>query len=117
MKKNRVIFGWVLLCLISFLLGRESVQWNISKEEEQGGNIVMEVTPTQTEPKDVQSQTYYYLKIENNMLMIYEMPERKLYESVSLESLWIPEEEAILKSGMKLDTLMEVYEFLENRMS
>jgi hypothetical protein len=51
------------------------------------------------------------------MLMIYEMPERKLYESVSLESLWIPEEEAILKSGMKLDTLMEVYEFLENRMS
>ncbi len=61
---------------------------------------------------------YYIAKIEQDMLMIYKMPEEILYDSVETSSLnFHGTEEAQLMNGISFDSLKEVFEFLENSMS
>lgn len=61
---------------------------------------------------------YYMAKIEQELLMVYKMPEEILYESVELSSLHMTEKEKNgLMSGMIFLNLPEVFEFLENSMS
>lgn len=67
---------------------------------------------------DDEEQEYYFAKIEQNMLMIYKMPDATLYDSVEVSSLHVQGvEEAQLLEGMRFDSLTEVFEFLENAMS
>lgn len=61
---------------------------------------------------------YYIARIEQEMLMIYKMPEDVLYDSVKLSSLHFQENEySKLLEGMTFYSLTEVFEFLENSMS
>lgn len=63
-------------------------------------------------------QEYYVAKIEQDMLMIYKMPEETLYDSVEMSSLFFQEREnAQLVEGIVFEDLTEVFEFLENSMS
>ncbi len=65
-----------------------------------------------------EEQEYYFAKIEQDMLMIYKMPDATLYDSVEVSSLHVQGmEESQLLEGMRFDTLTEVFEFLENAMS
>lgn len=64
------------------------------------------------------SDEYYIGKIEQNMLVIYKMPEETLYDSVKVSGLQFHgEEEQQLIEGMVFQNITEVYEFLENSMS
>lgn len=64
------------------------------------------------------SEEYYIAKIEQDMLLIYKMPEQTLYDSVELNSLhFVGTEEQELAKGMFFENLTEVFEFLENSMS
>ena len=61
---------------------------------------------------------YYVGKIEQNLLIIYKMPEETVYDSVELNSLrFYEDEENRLMEGMIFQNLTEVFEFLENSMS
>lgn len=63
-------------------------------------------------------EEYYIAKKEQDMLMIYKMPEDVLYESIAINSLHITEaDEEGLRAGMIFSNLPEVFEFLENSMS
>lgn len=63
-------------------------------------------------------QEYYFAKIEQEMLMIYEMPNRLLYDSVELSGIHIQGTDwQQLIEGIRFDSLTEVFEFLENVMS
>lgn len=64
------------------------------------------------------SEEYYIAKIEQDMLMIYQMPGKILYDSVEISSLHFTEkEQPRLLEGMIFQNLTEVFEFLENSMS
>ncbi len=61
---------------------------------------------------------YYVAKIEQDLLVIYKMPEETLYDSVETSSLnFHGTEEAELMNGITFESLKEVFEFLENSMS
>lgn len=68
-------------------------------------------------PDQVQ-QDFYFAQIEQEMLMIYRMPDGKLYDSVELSSLHVPESELLqLMEGVRFENLRSVFEYLENSMS
>lgn len=61
---------------------------------------------------------YYIAKIENGMLNIYDMPEKILYDSISLQHLQLQVKDyRELETGKKFAGLLEVFEFLESCMS
>ena len=61
---------------------------------------------------------YYWGIIEQDQVLIYQMPEQTLYDSVKLSSLQLQnEEKGQLMKGKLFPTLTEVFEFLENSMS
>lgn len=63
-------------------------------------------------------QEYYFAQIEQKTLMIYQMPEGILYDSVELSSMHLPETEKIkLTEGVRFENLQSVFEYLENSMS
>ena len=65
-----------------------------------------------------EEQEYYFAKIEQDLLMIYQMPDAVLYDSVELSSIHVQStEELQLLEGMRFENLTEVFEFLENIMS
>ncbi len=64
------------------------------------------------------SEEYYIGKIEQDMLVIYKMPEETVYDSVEISGLhFYGSEEAELMAGKLFENLTEVFEFLENSMS
>ena len=75
--------------------------------------------PVSVAEKTVQiSRDYYIGVIQEDKLMIYQMPEEVLYDSVAVSSLkFYNDELQQLNEGMIFDDLTELFEFLENSMS
>lgn len=63
-------------------------------------------------------QEYYIAKIEQEMLLIYKMPEESIYDSLKISNLQFQEKDYLqLKNGIVFQSLAEVFEFLESCMS
>ncbi len=63
-------------------------------------------------------QEYYVAKIEQEMLVIYKMPDESIYDSLKTSNLQFQEKDyMLLQKGMSFDSLTEVFEFLESCMS
>ena len=63
-------------------------------------------------------QEYYFGIIEQDMLVIYKMPEKIVYDSVKVSGLHLQDKEKRqLHEGLRFGSLNEVFEFLENSMS
>lgn len=63
-------------------------------------------------------QEYYLARIEEEMLVIYQMPEEHVYDSVKLSSLhFTMKDRTELSKGIIFQDLKQVFEFLENSMS
>ena len=75
--------------------------------------------PVPVAEKTVQiSREYYIGIIQEDKLMIYQMPEETLYDSVEVASLKFYDDELQqLTEGMVFQDLKELFEFLENSMS
>ena len=73
---------------------------------------------TENNLSEMKEQEYYYAKLEQNLLMIYKMPDEIIYDCVEASNLQIggTERERLLE-GVRFETLTEVFEFLENAMS
>ncbi len=65
-----------------------------------------------------EEQVYYLARIENEKLMIYEMPDERIYDSLKIGTLQFMEKDyEKLLDGITFYNLTEVFEFLENCMS
>lgn len=65
-----------------------------------------------------ETQDYYIAKIEKNLLVIYQMPQEIIYDSLRTEQLQFQKKDyQELYDGMRFDSLGELFEFLENCMS
>ena len=65
-----------------------------------------------------ETNEYYIAKIENNMLVIYQMPQEDIYDSLRIEQLQFQNKDyPELYDGKRFDSLREVFEFLESCMS
>ncbi len=63
-------------------------------------------------------QEYYVAKIEQEMLVIYKMPDESIYDSLKTSNLQFQEKDyMLLKEGISFESLTEVFEFLESCMS
>ena len=63
-------------------------------------------------------EEHYIAKIEQNMLVIYKLPEEIIYDSVKLSTLQLTDSEyTALSNGIDFYSLTEVFGFLENSMS
>ena len=63
-------------------------------------------------------EEYFFAKIVDEMLVIYQMPEKNIYEIIKLSSLQLTENEYItLLEGIHFQNLTEIFNFLENSMS
>ena len=71
-----------------------------------------------SDTSELQDREYYVGKIEQDLLVIYKMPEETVYDSIEISSLrFFGDEESRLMEGMVFQNLTEVFEFLENSMS
>lgn len=73
---------------------------------------------TEQEVQKGNEQEYYLAKIEQEMLLVYKMPEKSIYDSMNADSLQFQEKDFLqLENGMVFEDLKEVFEFLESCMS
>ena len=116
--KNKKVFMIILIlfCAAAYFMGYYFLadhNFTIEKSEP--------TAPKNTEKiineSAIDLQKYYLLITEDDYLMIYSMPEQQLYESIELDCLWIKGEESLLKEGIRMENITEVYEFLESHMS
>ena len=65
-----------------------------------------------------ETKEYYIAKIEKNLLVIYQMPQEIIYDSLRTEQLQFQKKDyPELYDGMRFDSLSELFEFLESCMS
>ena len=116
MRKALLFFLCLMVAgIVSFYAGYHLYQSGGSKAEIEEQPLIGHGTGSDAEPSKT---PYYLLKIEGDQLMVYEMPEKILYDSVKTESLVLQEKDVPgLLEGQEYLELTEVFEFLENCMS
>lgn len=120
MKKKKITFAVCLVFagIIAYLGGYYGYQLKNPKTELRESLELHHSISSEQNPAQQTLNEYYMAKIEQELLMVYKMPEEILYESVELSSLHMTEKEKKgLINGMIFWNLSEVFEFLENSMS
>lgn len=118
MNKKNIFFKLIVLGSLSFMLGY--CIYGFSKQPEslkENPERQIEIIQKEQQAEELEAEQYYLLKSNDRLLYIYQMPEGLVYDSVSLDSLYLPDNEEIFKEGLVFKTLKEVFEFLENSMS
>ena len=97
--------------------------YEIYTSENHKADIPESVTLQRAAPKiknnqPLSVQEYYLARIEEEMLVIYQMPEEQVYDSVKLSSLYFTmQDQKELSKGIIFQDLRQLFEFLENSMS
>ena len=79
---------------------------------------LQKAAPVMKNNKEVSTQEFYLARLEEQILVIYKMPEEIVYDSVKLSSLYLDTKERMeLSRGIIFQDLKELFEFLENSMS
>ncbi len=116
-KKILFLIGLIIAGTFAYYGGYHVYQINRPKVEIIEPESLQRAVQT-SEKEQMILKEYYVGKIEQDLLMIYKMPEETVYDSVKLNSLHFYEEEKQqLLDGMVFQNLTEVFEFLENSMS
>lgn len=119
--KKKLIFGMSLIFagIFAYFCGYYGYQSSISQTEIPKTMALQHaLQPEISEEGTTADDEYYMAKIEQDLLMIYKMPEKTVYESVKINSLYVTEQEKLrLIAGKIFWNLPEVFEFLENSMS
>ena len=117
--RKKIVFLICLICAGTFAYyGGYHLYRNTHPKVEiiEPENLMQAVT---VEKKTVSiSREYYIGVIKEDMLMIYQMPEETLYDSIAVSSLkFYGDELQQLREGMIFKDLAELFGFLENSMS
>lgn len=117
-KKVWFIITLLFACIVAYWSGYYGYQTGHPKTEMIEPFNMQKSLQVPENGEEISAEEYYIAKKEQDMLMIYKMPEAVLYESIEINSLHITEaEEKGLRAGMVFSDLPEVFEFLENSMS
>ena len=119
-KKIYFLIGLVAAGIFAYYAGYHGYTFNYPQTELLNPMTLQKSVPLSENEKNISEdeQKYYFGKISQEVLEIYEMPEQILYESVRLNTLHLSEKEKReLSEGVVFMTLTEVFEFLENSMS
>lgn len=117
-KKIWFMIGLIFAGILAYWGGYYGYQAQHPKTEVTEPLIMQKSMQIPENDEELSREEYYIAKKEQDMLMIYKMPEAVLYESIEINSLHITEaDEKGLCAGMIFSNLPEVFEFLENSMS
>lgn len=62
-----------------------------------------------------ESETYYYIMESNGYVIVYEADQKTVYEYTTIRVDELPEKiQESVKSGIKVDSIGQIYGFLEN---
>lgn len=116
MRKALLFFVCLIIAgIIAFYAGYYLYQSNRSQVEIEEQPVLKRGVRSDSEPP---KRPYYLLKIEGNQLIVYQMPEEIIYDSVKVDSLILQEKDMpALLEGKEYVELTEVFEFLESCMS
>lgn len=116
MRKALLFFVCLIIAgIIAFYAGYYFYQSNRSQVEIEEQSVLRQGVRSDSEP---QKKSYYLLKIEGNQLIVYQMPEKVIYDSIKVDSLILQEKDMpALLEGKECMALTEVFEFLESCMS
>lgn len=118
MKKTIVVTSSIILVGILSYFGGYFYYTAVSTQTKNMNPISIQRSIQLTESNQTRIEEYYLAKIEQDMLVIYKIPENVIYDSVKLSTLHLTDSEsAALRNGINFDGLTEVFEFLENSMS
>ena len=116
MRKALLFFLCLMVAgIVSFYAGYHLYQSGRAKAEIEEPQLTGHGTGSDSDTSKI---PYYLLKIEGDQLVVYEMPEKILYDSVKTDHLVLQEKDLPgLLEGQEYLELTEVFEFLENCMS
>ena len=118
MKKSWFVTGTIFLAGILAYFGGYYYYTSTNLQAKVLDPVSVQRAVLETEEKHIEKTEHYFAKIENEMLIIYEMPEELIYESIKLSGLQLTENEYIaLLDGIHFQNLSEIFNFLENSMS
>lgn len=118
MRKTIFITSGIVLAGILSYFGGYYYYTSVNSQTKQINPISVQRTVQFMESDFEETEEQYHAKIEQDMLIIYKIPENVVYDSVKLSTLHlIDSESTALLNGINFDSLMEVFEFLENSMS
>lgn len=117
-KKVFFLIGILLAGTLSYYSAYYAYTSNHSGSKMQETQMIQKAVPLQQNAGIEEEQSYYLAQIEDQMLYIYKMPEKDVYDSLKLSSLHFTKKEQMeLLKGLTFQNLTEVFEFLENSMS
>ena len=117
MKKTMVIVGIMLAGILSYYAGYLYYTELNSKEHRLESSSVQR-TVQLLEMNTNMIEEGYLARIDQDMLVIYKIPENTIYDSIKMSSLQLTDSEyTALLNGIHFKKLTELFEFLENSMS
>ena len=118
MRKTIVVTGGILLAGVLSYFGGYFYYNSLNPKTGFIEPISVQRTVRLLDESSDEMEEHYQTKIEQDMLMIYKLPENVIYDSVKLSTLHLTESEyTALNDGIDFYSLTEVFEFLENSMS
>lgn len=118
MKKTWFVTGTIFLAGILAYFGGYYYYTSTNSQSKILNPVSVQRAVQPAEEHQIEAEKHYFAKIEEEMLVIYEMPEELIYESIRLSSLQLTEGEYIaLLDGIHFQNLPEIFNFLENSMS
>ena len=118
MKKTIVVTSSIILAGILSYFGGYFYYTSVNSQTKEIDPVSVQKSVQEIDYDLTDTEEYYFAKIEQDMLMIYKIPENIIYDSVKLSTLHLTDSEsAALLTGIRFAGLSEVFEFLENSMS
>lgn len=118
MRKTIVVTSIIILAGILSYFGGYFYYSSVSLQTKNINPVSVQRSVQFIESNQTDIEEYYLVRIEQDMLMIYKIPENIIYDSVKLSTLHLTDSEsAALLIGIRFESLKEVFEFLENTMS
>lgn len=109
--KKKYSIGFCMLTVIFTLLLTIAYQWSYQKSLER---IHRDELPILTEGS-IQKEEGYILSIEDGYVIVYLSDQKTVYEYTSISAKELPQSlQTELESGKQVESLQEVYGFLEN---
>lgn len=109
--KKRYSIGFCILTVVFTLLLSIAYQWSYQKSLER---IQPEEQPILTEGP-VQKEDGYIIGIEDGYVIVYLSDQKTVFEYTSIPANELPQSlQTELESGKQVESLQEVYGFLEN---
>lgn len=118
MRKSILITSCILLAGILSYFSGYFYYTSVNSHTKMVNPVSVQKSAQLVENDQISDKDHYFAIIEQDMLVIYKIPENEIYDSVKLSTLQLTKsEKAALVNGIDFKNIAEVFEFLESSMS